>query len=62
MIELLARGVGEGAARELFDAMQRQASVAKPIDVLTLSETLRNVVTGPAVPAAFEGLPPDTDE
>ncbi|MGA0806715.1 MAG: replicative DNA helicase [Pseudohongiellaceae bacterium] len=26
----------------LFDAMQRQASVAKPIDVLTLSETLRS--------------------
>jgi hypothetical protein len=46
----------------LLRMRQRLARALSLPEKKMLRETLRNVVTGPVAPAAFDGLPPDTDE
>ena len=57
------RGIPQEVDRQLLLRMRHRLTRALTLqEKKMLRETLRNVVTGPAVPAALEGLPPDTDE
>ena len=59
----ISRGIPQEVDRQLLLRMrQRLARALSLPEKKMLRETLRNVVTGPALQPAHEGLPPDTDE